>query len=40
VLSRVKVAFGAPTSTGRAKLPKTVTVKPPVPGKRPAKGSK
>lgn len=40
VLARAKVPFGAPAANGRAKLPKTVSVKPPAPGKRRAKGSR
>ncbi|CAN5911018.1 hypothetical protein BH11MYX3_BH11MYX3_14940 [soil metagenome] len=39
-MASAKVPFGAPGKTGRAKLPRTVAVRPPVAGKRPAKGSK
>jgi hypothetical protein len=35
VLATAKVPFGAPTAGGRAKLPRTVTIKPRPPGKRP-----
>ncbi|MBL0217298.1 MAG: hypothetical protein IPQ07_25895 [Myxococcales bacterium] len=36
-MTGAKVPFGGPGTGGRAKLPKTVTVKPPVAKKRPAK---
>lgn len=35
VLSSVRIPFGAAQEGGRALLPKTVTIKPPPPGKRP-----
>jgi hypothetical protein len=37
VLAKAKVPFGAASATGRAQLPKTVTVKPAAAGKRPVK---
>ncbi|MDB4955122.1 MAG: uncharacterized protein JWO36_2691 [Myxococcales bacterium] len=36
-MTSARVRFGVPTATGRAQLPKTLTVKPPAPGKRPAR---